>query len=228
MRPLRHPGVQRTLARGLSAWLRFAVRTTRWTVEGREGLEPLLGQGGGVIVCFWHAGIPVSPFAWPMDHPGVQEMRALISRSRDGAFIAEVMDRLGVPSIRGSRAQEAARARDKGGAEALRDMAKWVRGGGAIAITPDGPQGPARRMGEGPFVLGRITRAPVFVLGLACAPVVRLRTWDRMFLPLPFGRGAMVWQGPLRPEPETDPAAVAADWQARLDTVTLRAEALVR
>jgi lysophospholipid acyltransferase (LPLAT)-like uncharacterized protein len=228
LRPLRHPGVQRALASTLSAWLRFAVRTTRWTVESRERLEPLLGGDGGVIVCFWHAGIPVSPFAWPMDHPGVQEMRALISRSRDGAFIAEVMDRLGVPAIRGSRAQEAARARDKGGAEALRDMAKWVRGGGAIAITPDGPQGPARRMGEGPFVLGRITRAPVFLLGLACTPAVRLNTWDRMFLPMPFGRGAMVWDGPFHVSGEDDSAATVADWQTRLDAVTLRAEALVR
>jgi hypothetical protein len=107
-------------------------------------------------------------------------------------------------------------------------MAKWVRGGGAIAITPDGPQGPARRMGEGPFVLGRITRAPIFLLGLACTPAVRLDTWDRMFLPTPFGRGAMVWDGPFHVSGEDDSAATVVDWQARLDAVTLRAEALVR
>lgn len=220
--------MQSAVARLFAAWLRFAVRTTRWTVTGREGLEPLLGGPEGVIVCFWHAGIPVSPFAWPMERPNVQEMRALISRSADGALIAAVMDRLGVPAIRGSRAAEAARARDKGGSEALRDMAKWVRSRGAIAITPDGPRGPARRMGEGPVVLARISRAPVFVLGLAARPALRLRSWDRMFVPLPFGRGAMVWEGPFRLDGDDDPVETAALWQARLDAVTARAEARVR
>ena len=224
---LRKPGVQVASARLLAAYLRFAVRSSRWRVEGREGLDRLLGGGEGLIVCYWHQGIPVAPFAWPMSHPAVQEMRGLISRSADGNFIAEVMERLGVPGIRGSRAETPERVRQKGGAEALRDMARWVRGGGAVGITPDGPRGPARRVGEGPAVLARITRAPVFFLGLACAPAMRLNTWDRTIVPLPFGRGAMVWEGPVRLSADADPASAAADWAERLDRVTARAEALV-
>lgn len=219
--------VQRSVGAGLATWLRFAVGSSRWTVEGREGLDPLLGNGEGVICCFWHQGVPVSPFGWPMARPGVQEMRALISRSRDGALIAEVMERLGVPAIRGSKATEAVRTREKGGAEALRDMVRWVRGGGAVAITPDGPRGPARRVGEGPVMLAKLTRAPVFLLGLAGRPALRFDTWDRMWAPLPWGRGALVWDGPIRIDSKADGAATAEAWRTRLDAATARAEAIV-
>jgi hypothetical protein len=46
----------------------------------------------------------------------------------------------------------------------------------------------------------------------------------------PFGRGAVVWEGPLTvPEDadETAVQAIIADWSARLSAATRRAEALV-
>ena len=76
-------------------------------------------------------------------------------------------------------------------------MLRWLKGGGGIAITPDGPRGPAEQLAEGAVMLAKVSKAPVLLVGLACRPVRRLKTWDQADLPLPFGRGAIVWDGPI-------------------------------
>jgi lysophospholipid acyltransferase (LPLAT)-like uncharacterized protein len=106
-------------------------------------------------------------------------------------------------------------------------MLRWVKAGNAVAITPDGPRGPAERMDKGAPVLAQITGAPVLLVGLASKPCIRVGTWDRTVIPLPFSRGAMVWDGPLTAARNADAEALAAEWAERLSAVTRRAEALV-
>lgn len=223
----RSPRVQKTLAAVFSTYLRFVFSTLRWTREGHERAQHVWKAGGGAILCFWHARIPLSPCSWEL-HNGAQDMRALISRSADGEFIAQTMERIGFPAIRGSRKKMSNPAKEKGGSEALREMVRWVKGGGGVAITPDGPHGPAERMGEGTPVLAKLTGAPVLLVGLACKPCIRFPSWDRTVLPLPFGRAAMVWDGPISIDKDADNAAVAAEWTERLTAVTDRAEVLLR
>lgn len=219
--------VQRALAAMFSAYLGWVYATLRWTREGHDRAQGVWTQGGGAILCFWHARIPLSPCSWELDS-GAQDMRALISRSADGEFIAQSMERLGFPAIRGSRKKMSNPAKEKGGSEALREMVRWVKGGGGVAITPDGPKGPAQVMAEGTPVLAKMTGAPVLLVGLACRPCLRFPSWDQTVLPLPFGRAAMVWDGPLSIGRDEAPDAVAVDWTRRLNAVTERAEALLR
>ena len=54
---------------------------------------------------------------------------------------------------------------------------------------------------------------------------IRDSSWDRAILPLPFGKGAIVWDKAWYPE-DADLAEVAADWTARLTAVEARADAL--
>ncbi len=224
---LRRPAVQRALGRALAGYLRFALATTRWRSEGSERAEAVWDGGGGVVVCFWHARIGLSPACWPLDR--AQAPRALISLSGDGGFVAEAMARLGFPAIRGSAAKPSDPAKSKGGAQAFREVLRWLRGGNGIAVTPDGPRGPAERMGEGPPLLSRLSGAPVLLVGLAARPCVRLRSWDRAVLPLPFARGVIAWDGPIAPPAAEDDLQATADaWSARLTAATARAEARVR
>ena len=224
---LRRPGVQRALGVVLAAYLRLALRLIRWRHEGLERAEAVWEAGGGVVVCFWHARIGLSPACWPLDR--AQAPRALISLSADGGFVAEAMARLGFPAIRGSAAKPADPAKAKGGAQAFREGLRWIRAGNGIAVTPDGPRGPPERMGDGPPMLARLAASPTLLVGLAARPCIRLQSWDRAVIPLPFARGAIVWDGPLAPPVAgADLAAVGADWAARLTAVNDRAEALLR
>jgi len=226
MRPLRSPFVVRLLAAVLAAYLRLVYATIRWTREGQDEAEGVWKAGGGAILCFWHARIPIALPTWPNDSKR-QQIHALISQSADGEFIARAVEHIGFPAIRGSSKKKNDLAKNKGGEQAFREMLRWVKAGNAIAITPDGPRGPAQTMEKGTPVLAQITGAPVLMVGLAAKPCLRLGTWDRTVIPLPFSRGAMVWEGPIRVGRDEDSEALAADWARRLTALTDRAEALL-
>ena len=220
---VRSAPVQAVLAALLAAYLGVALRTMRWRWIGREHAEAVWDAGGPVIVCFWHSRIALSPACWPLHR--AQTPRALISRSADGEFIARTVGRLGCPAIRGSAGDPDKPGRAKGGAQALRAMLRWLKGSRGVVITPDGPRGPVEVMGDGPPTLARLSRAPVLLVGLAARPCLRLGSWDRAVLPLPFAQGAIVWDGALRAEPGSDAAALGEDWTGRLKAATQAAEA---
>ncbi len=221
----RSRAMQAALAAILSAYLKLVLATLRWTRENESRAEAAWASKSGVIVCFWHSRISLSPACWPLGK--AQEPRALISLSPDGVFIAEAMRRLGFPAIRGSSRKETDPTNDKGGGAAFREVLKWIRGGGGVAITPDGPRGPAERMAEGAPLLGKLSGAPILFVGLAARPCVTLNSWDRAVIPLPFARGAIVWDGLDGVDRRADAAALGEDWTERLSAVTRRAEALL-
>lgn len=223
MRPLRNPLIQSVLAWILARWMRFCYATIRWEHHNQGLAEAVWEQGGGVLVVFWHSRTSLAPYSWPLDR--APPVKGVISRSADGEFIAKAVAQLGIPAVRGSSSNKDKADRDKGGTQALRDGLRQLKVGG-LAITPDGPRGPARRMAEGLPLMARLSKAPVLFLGLSCNPAIRLNSWDRSLIPLPFGKGAVVWDRADYPE-GADPAEVVADWTARCTAVEAAADAAV-
>lgn len=222
---LRADWLQALAASLLAGYLNLTLKTIRWRQADLPIAEAVWDAKGPVIVCFWHSRISISPACWPLDR--AQEPRALISLSSDGEFIARAMEKVGFPAIRGSTAKRTDQVKVKGGAAAFRDVLRWLKGGGGIAITPDGPRGPAEQMTDGPPLLAKVSRAPVLLVGLACTPCLRLNSWDQAIVPLPFGRGAIVWKGPFGAEGEADVDQLGRDWAERLTAATAEAEAML-
>ena len=222
MRPLRNPVIQAVLAWLLAGWMRFCFATIRWTHQNEGVAEAVWKQGGGVLCTFWHSRIALSPACWPLDR--AQPVKALISLSPDGQFLARAVALQGIPAVRGSSANKDKAASAKGGSQALRDGLRQLKIGG-LAITPDGPRGPAREMAEGLPLLAKLSKSPVLFIGLSCSPAIRLNSWDRAVLPLPFGRGAIVWDVADFPE-GAELSDVAIDWARRLTAVEAEADAI--
>jgi len=220
MRPLRNPVIQGVLSWTLAAWMRFCFATIRWTHVNESVAEAVWKQGGGVLCAFWHSRLALAPVCWPYGR--AQPVKGLISLSPDGQFIARAMGLLGIPAIRGSSANKDKLDRAKGGSQALRDGLKQLRVG-ALGLTPDGPRGPVRQMAEGLPLMARISGAPVLFIGLSCNPAIRLNSWDRALVPLPFGKGAIVWDRATYPEGAAL-SDVAADWADRLTAVEAEAD----
>jgi lysophospholipid acyltransferase (LPLAT)-like uncharacterized protein len=206
----------------LSEWMRFCFATIRWTYENEGVAQEIWTRGGGVLCVFWHSRIGLSPACWPLDR--AQPVKALISLSPDGQFIAKAVARLGFPAIRGSSSNKDKADRAKGGSQALRDGLRQLKVGG-LAITPDGPRGPVNVMAEGLPLLAKLSGAPALFIGLSCHPAIRLGSWDRAVLPLPFARGAIVWDVAEYPQ-GGDMAEVTAAWTVRLNAVEARADAI--
>jgi lysophospholipid acyltransferase (LPLAT)-like uncharacterized protein len=222
---LRRPWVQATVAWLVSFYLGVTLATIRWRFIDRDAADVAVAAPGGLIGCFWHGRIALAVVCRRVLRS--KPRRVLISASPDGEFIAKVVRRLSFPAIRGSATRRHA-AHDQRSVGASRDALRFIRDGGVLAITPDGPGGPAEIMPVGPVMLARLANAPVFLFGLAAAPTLKLKSWDRTQIPLPFGRGCVVFDGPLTVSRHADAdelESARADWQARLCAAQARAEA---
>ena len=221
----RRPWVQATLAWLVSAYLRVTLATMRWRFIDRASVDAAVASSEGVIACFWHGRIALAVACRRVLKK--KPRRVLISRSPDGEFIAKVVARLSFPAIRGSANRRDA-AHNQRTFAASRDVLRFIRNGGLVAITPDGPLGPAEQMPEGPVLLARLAQAPVLLFGLAAKPTLTLKSWDHTQIPLPFSRGCVVFDGLLtvaRGAEASELETVRADWQARLRAAQDAAEA---
>lgn len=225
---LRDRRVQAVLAWVLVLYLRIVRRTVRWRHENLAAVEPALTAEHGALALFWHGRIPLCLImgdTWRVR----EKRRCMISPSADGAFLAVALEVLGYPAIRASTAKKGDSAKARALVAAFREAVSWVEGGGVLVITPDGPRGPNEVIAPGSVQIARRSGAPVYLMGMAASPALRLNDWDRMQVPLPFGRGWMIWDGPCYAPADADEAAVealAADWSARLAAATRRAEVL--
>ncbi len=224
---IRQPWAQSALSWLLTGYVNLALETTRWRFEDRAGVDSMVESDQGAIGAFWHGRITMAVVCRRvLKH---KQRRVIISASRDGEFTARTVERLGFPSIRGSAAKKGKDA-DKGGAAAFRQALRFMRDGGLIAITPDGPRGPNQVMPEGTVIMAQAAKVPVVLFGLAAEPAIQFKSWDDARIPLPFGRGCVVFDGPLYPPEGTDEAsreAARADWQARLIAAQKKAEAIL-
>ena len=225
---LRSDAVQAVLGWVLGTYLKIVLRTVRWRHENVEAVEPVLAGESGAIALFWHGRIPLclatAPQWWR------KRTRCLVSPSADGEFIARALDMSGFPAIRVSSAKKGDATKARQAVAAIREATAWVKEGGALVVTPDGPRGPNEVIAEGSLQIAKRSGQPVFLMGIAAAPAWRLDTWDKVMFAAPFARGAVVWEGPLFVPGDADAAAICAlieDWSARLSAVTRRAEALV-
>jgi lysophospholipid acyltransferase (LPLAT)-like uncharacterized protein len=227
---LRSAPVQALLAGLLGGYLWLVLRTIRWTIVGRPPADALLADPKGFIVCFWHGRIAASIGAQPLCRP-LRPTRLIISQSEDGEFIARAMEMMDLPAFRGSsRRTKDPRRRHSGGA-VYRQSLEWVEQGGVLILTPDGPRGPNEQMAEGPVRMASRTGAAVILMGLATSPKARLKTWDRMELPCPFGRGVIAFDGPLHAPADLDAEAMMVlrqAWSARLTAANQAAEAALK
>jgi lysophospholipid acyltransferase (LPLAT)-like uncharacterized protein len=57
-----------------------------------------------------------------------------------------------------------------------------------LAITPDGPRGPARSFAPGALVVAHRSGAPILPTAASASSAWRLKSWDSFLIPRPFAR----------------------------------------
>ena len=113
-RLLQHPIVQAASAKLLGLYLDFALRTTRWSLEGHEHMAPH-AAGAPVVVAFWHERLPLMPMLWlkarqsPEGRKARNRVHVLVSQHRDGRFIGAVVSRFALNVVLGSSSRGGAK-----------------------------------------------------------------------------------------------------------------------
>jgi len=209
-------------APGLAALVvRLLATTLSLTTRGIEDVSPLWKGGRPLIYVVWHERVLLMPWisAWLRRTQGAPTVTALASHSRDGELASGYARRFGLEVVRGSSS--------RGGAVAVRTLARTLFGGRHIALVPDGPRGPRHRLQPGAIALAALTGAPIVPLAYGARPARRLSSWDEMLVPAPFARCAIVLGSPLTIDREADREIARKDVERALLDVTAAADRLV-
>ena len=156
------------IARICRLWL--CTLRVQWEHHGPDN-DPLGAGNRGRMFCLWHEDMLTLGYACRG-----RGIYVLISRSKDGELITQVIERLGFQTVRGST--------NRGGASAAREIITGLNGVSA-AITPDGPRGPRREFQLGAVFLSSRTSMPLVPIGLAYERPWRLGSWDKLAIPPP-------------------------------------------
>jgi len=133
----------------------------------------------GFIYAFWHGRqLPII-----YTHRN-QNIVVMVSRSKDGDIMANILSRFGFETIRGST--ERYNGKLRGGTEVLINAIKLLSSGKRIIITPDGPIGPERKLQPGVVYAALKTKTPIVPIGIFVKRKIIIKTWDSYFIPLPF------------------------------------------
>ncbi len=186
---LRHPGLIGLVAL-LASWLiRFWMGTLRIRMVNLDGKShPTSARVERYIYALWHEAL-LFPTVFR------ERVNILISRHADGELIARVCKHLGGGVVRGSTT--------RGGLAGLMGMVEKSKTS-HLLITPDGPRGPRRQLQMGAVLLASLTGLPLVPVGITFAPAWRIRSWDRMILPKPWGAAYAVVGVPLLVPPTND------------------------
>jgi len=214
---LRDRFVEAVAPRLVYGYVRLLRASMRVEYRNREVLDRLRESHGQYILAFWHSRLLLMRFVYFDD-----KLATLSSTHRDSEMLGRVLTRLGVTRALGSST--------RGSVSALRQLLRLVRDGYDLALTPDGPKGPRRRVKPGVIATAAHTGKPVVPVAFAASRGRRVGSWDRTLLPYPFSRGIYLYGEPMivpRDVSREDTERFRKRLEEEIDTLTDEADRAV-
>jgi len=153
-----------------------------------------------VIFCTWHNRLALCLEVYHLYVRRIERqprMAAMVSASKDGGLLARILEHYQVQPVRGSTSRR--------GRQALLELTTWAQRGYDLAITPDGPRGPCYIVQDGVTSLAQLTGLPIVPVIYELVWKVRLGSWDRFQIPLPFTKCRLRAAAPVHvPREATD------------------------
>lgn len=162
--------------------------TLRVVEIGREKFD---SKKGPLIYAFWHNRF--FPLIFLHRDSGISIM---VSPSRDGDFIAWILERFGFKTIRGSTYKRVIAG--------TRELIEALKRGERVAILVDGPRGPRYTVPEGLVRISQRYGVSIMPVTVVYSRYVEFNSWDRFMLPLPFSRVYVCYDDPYIPADKND------------------------
>ena len=164
--------------------IRIIGRTLRWHNEGWDILESIHDHRKNVILAFWHGRIFMATYRFRG-----RGIVVMISRNRDGEYIARIIKRFGYGVARGSSS--------KGSHTATVEILRAVKGGRDVGLSIDGPRGPRYVAKPGAAYLARKSGNPVVPFSISVDKKWMMKSWDHFQVPKPFSRAVVLIGNPV-------------------------------
>lgn len=200
-----------TLAYCYTVFLGWTTRVYWFKTPEAQQIE---NEGKGLIYAVWHN----QQLFLLYPYKG-QKIAPLISQSSDGEYIARLLPKFGMLAVRGSTS--------RGGARALIHLLQAARSGYRPMLTPDGPRGPIYKVQPGILFLAKKTGLPIIPVGTALSHKFTVGSWDRMRVPLPFGKTALTYGKAVYVRSEEDMPRAAEELEKELNEATDKSEMFI-
>ena len=193
-------------------YMRLVWGTSRIVDHGISRLPAIIAEHNGSVALLWHE--EVMTVAWGYAYVGLRP-HTLASLSNDGAVITRLLERCGFTVFRGGSSDRGSRRSWTVTRDLIDHMQKTD--GVLYGLTVDGSKGPAYRLKRGGIVIARECGRPIVLVRTWYQRCVRLRTWDRTAIPLPFNRIHYYLEGPYFAPADADTRAGMERFRLRLE-----------
>lgn len=171
----------------LNIIVRFFNMTYRYQIIGNENITKAENSNPfkTYVISVWHQTM----FSTLTSSMNVK-YALIVSRSKDGDFIANACKGFGHIPARGSSS--------KGGKEALLEVIKLMKSGMPSAMAVDGPRGPYHEIKPGILEMARLTDSPIIPWSTYPSRTWCFhKSWDKFFIPKPFAKIVIVFGDPI-------------------------------
>ena len=170
----------------IGKWLVLLLyNTNKWNIEGEDNYQDLLRNNNSVIISIWHGR--VLNFVKQLAN---NQFYALAGTHNDAEIISRICLDTGWKVIRGSSSDK--------GKEAFEGIIKALKTPGSlVAMTPDGPKGPAKIPKAGVIKAAKNTGVAIIPAASHCTKHWGFKNWDTFYIPKPFGRIEVIYGEPV-------------------------------
>ncbi len=191
----------------LTLLIRFLYGSCHWQVSGFNHAKNLLNTKSSFIIAFWHGNLLIPYYKLAKHH-----FNALAGFHRDAELSVQIGVRLGWKFLRGSSSQK--------GSEVFKQMVDYLsEPGNVLAITPDGPKGPAKISKPGAVRIAQKIGIPIIPAAGCSRRSWGFTNWDTFYITKPFTRIDLKFGEPIY-------FSINDDFNSCLDTLKTKLDSL--
>ena len=169
----------------LTLLIKFLYGSCRWRVSGFNHVESLLHKNSSFIIAYWHGNMFI-----PYLKLAKYQFNILAGFHRDAELGVNIGERLGWKFLRGSSSQN--------GSEVFQQIVELLsKPNNVLAITPDGPKGPAKIPKPGTVRAAQKTGVPIIPAAGRSRRSWGFTNWDTFHVAKPFTRIELKFGEPL-------------------------------
>lgn len=193
-------------------YMRLVFATSRVHDNDFARLHDIIRDGDGAVALLWHEEVATVAYGyWRFRF----NAHTLASRGDAGALITRMLELCGFTVFRGG----SSRRRSRRNTDVVDAMIEHMNENPGViyGITVDGSKGPAYRMKTGGVRIAHACGKPVALVRTWYKRSLRLRSWDRTAIPLPFNDIRYHLRGPFEVPANADDPKVLADFVISLE-----------
>lgn len=164
------------LSKILQIILKIIFMTCKWKIHNMSILKNAIDQNQPILICCWHNRFLYSAHFFKKYKINIW---AISSTHRDSEIMAKILRGWGLQLIRGSST--------RGWRNVLKKMMElFNKKETIIALTNDGPQGPALIAKKGSVMVAHKKNAQIISMSGISTKFWQLKSWDKTRIPKPF------------------------------------------